>query len=402
MVKLHRTIPQSVIILGGGIVGGSMALGLTQAGIPVTLVEQHSPDELYNPDNDGRTTALSYGSVQILKRYGAITDELLTSAQPITDIRITSYRQPRPLHYNNADIPMGYIIENHLLRRHLWQQVQAAQSPSFQLLTSTQVQTVTVTRDHVEMVTQDGQQLSAGLIIGADGRNSWLRQHLGIATRVHDYQQSAVVCNIHHELPHDGFAFEHFLPGGPLAILPMTSDHGSYRSSVVWTEATAHATSLHQAPAPTFNANLQASFGTFLGQIELCSQRWLYPLNLITVDSPIRPRVALIGDSAHAIHPIAGQGLNLGIRDLDSLAAILTHYWECGLDIGSTTMLNEYARSRLIDVKSMVLATDLLNRAFTKKWPLLDYCLGLGLNAVEHLPRLKQLLVRHAANYTNQ
>ena len=249
---------------------------------------------------------------------------------------------------------------------------------------------------HVAARLEDGRQIRARLLIAADGARSKLRQEAGIAAAEFAYGQTGIVATVAHELPHGGVAHEHFLPSGPFAMLPMTDYEGRHRSSIVWTERRELAPSLLALPDGEFAAEIERRFGLSLGRIEVLGQRWSYPLRLIHAARYADHRLVLVGDAAHAIHPIAGQGLNLGLRDVAALAEVIADAFRLGLDIGSSVVLDDYQRWRRFDALLLIAVTDSLNRLFSNDLAPLRLARDLGLAAVDRLPPVKRLLMRHA------
>ncbi len=245
------------------------------------------------------------------------------------------------------------------------------------------------------MTLADGATLSARLLVGADGARSQIREQAGIATHGWDYDQSAIVTTVGHERDHEGRAEEHFLPAGPFAILPLTGK----RSSIVWTESRKEAARIVALPDDEFHAELEKRFGLQLGEIEVIGPRRAFPLGLFTARAFIAERIALVGDAAHIIHPIAGQGLNMGLRDVAALAEAVADAARLGLDIGGADVLERYQRWRRFDTMTMGVATDGLNRLFSNRSDVLRLVRDIGLGLVERAPALKRLFIREAAGF---
>jgi 2-octaprenyl-6-methoxyphenol hydroxylase len=244
----------------------------------------------------------------------------------------------------------------------------------------------------------DGEKISARLLVGADGARSRVRAQAGIATHGWNYGQSGIVTTVAHERDHGGRAEEHFLPAGPFAILPLKGK----RSSIVWTEGEREAERLVALPDAAFHAELERRFGLHLGDIELAGPRRAIPLGLFTARSFIAERLALVGDAAHVIHPIAGQGLNMGLRDVAALAEVIADAARLGLDPGSADVLDRYQRWRRFDTMTMGVATDALNRLFSNRSDVLRFVRDVGLGLVERLPALKRVFIREAAGFTGE
>jgi 2-octaprenyl-6-methoxyphenol hydroxylase len=244
----------------------------------------------------------------------------------------------------------------------------------------------------------DGVRLRTRLVTAADGQNSPLRRAAGIRTVEWRYRQTGIVTTVAHARPHGGIAVEHFLPAGPFAILPMTGN----RSSIVWTEDADLAPRLLALPDAAFAVELRARFGDFLGEIEPLGPRWSYPLALMQAERYAARRLALVGEAAHVIHPIAGQGLNMGLRDVAALAEAIVDAARLGLDPGAATTLDRYQGWRRFDTMAMGLATDGLNRLFSNRSDVLRLARDIGLGVVERLPALKRLFIREAAGLTGE
>jgi 2-octaprenyl-6-methoxyphenol hydroxylase len=250
----------------------------------------------------------------------------------------------------------------------------------------------------IDVELKSGEKILARLLVGADGARSVVREAAGIAVHGWDYDQSAIVTTVAHERDHNGRAEEHFLPAGPFAILPLTGK----RSSIVWTESKAEAARIVALPDAEFHAELETRFGLKLGDIEVAGPRRAFPLGLFTARSFVADRLALIGDAAHIIHPIAGQGLNMGLRDAAALAEVIADAARLGLDPGDANTLERYQRWRRFDTMSMGVATDGLNRLFSNRSDGLRAVRDLGLGLVERMPALKRVFIREAAGFTGE
>ncbi len=384
-----------ILIAGGGLVGNALALALAQGGLAVTVVDPLPREQQSATAFDGRTSAISQGSVRILDHVGAWR-HIVPEAQPIHDIRVCEEEKSGFVHYSDRDVgePFGYIVPNHILRRGLYQALQ--EMPGITLRSPNKVTGFVTEPGHITATLDDGSTLRAPLLIAADGRFSGLRDQAGIPHRVISYGQTAIVCVIEHTLPHHGLALEKFYPAGPFALLPLVGQ----RSGVVWTETDADAAHYVDLPEDAFNAELQRRVGdpatSVWGQVTAIGKRFSYPLKLMHAERFIAPRVALVGDAAHGIHPIAGQGVNLGYRDVAVLAELLIDQRRLGLDLGATALLEHYQRWRRFDSMSMTASTDLLNRLFSNRLPGMSLLRRTGLRMVEHMPRTKKFFMRHA------
>ena len=392
-----------VLIVGGGMVGSTLAAALGGAGLAVVLVDRADPGHQLEAAFDGRTSAIAHGSQRGLAAIG-LWAALAPDAEPILEIRVSDGASPLFLHYDHrevGDAPLGYIIENRAIRRALFAHVGGLDSVTVKApMSLAQLET---RPGAVEATLGDGTVVRAALAVGADGPRSWLRRQAGIALTEWRYKQTGIVCTMAHAAPHRGIAHERFLPAGPFAVLPMTDDRtvapgrlGRHRSSIVWTEREALAPAMLALDDDAFSDELAERFGPHLGRVRVVGPRWSYPLALHHAESYVAPRLALIGDAAHLIHPIAGQGLNLGLRYVAALAEVLVDARRLGLDIGSADVLARYQRWRRFDNTVLVAATDSLNRLFSNDVAVVRLVRDLGLGAVNRIAPLKRLFMRHA------
>ena len=391
----HLRVMQSkkcdVAIVGGGMVGLSLALSLDRAGVAVSVIEKGSLRKMAAATFDGRGTAIAAGSQRILEGIGLWAD-LADAAEPILEIRVADGASPLFLHYDHLDVgegPLGWIVENAHMRRVLSSAATAAQLTVFE---QTSLVDTNLASGKISLTLSGGKTVETRLVIAADGRRSSLRKMAGIDTVQWLYSQTGIVCAVEHEVPHEGIAHEHFLKAGPFAILPMTQN----RSSIVWTEGTDVAPTILSMDDTEFGAELKYRFGDFLGDIRVCTQRWSYPLSAVHAKSYVAPRVALVGDAAHGIHPIAGQGFNLGLRDVAALAEIIVDQLRLGIDPGDGAALARYENWRKPDNMLMIAATDSLNRLFSNDLVTLRLARDVGLATVNVLAPFKRLLMRHA------
>jgi 2-octaprenyl-6-methoxyphenol hydroxylase len=388
-----------LVIAGGGLNGMLLGVACAGAGLACAVVDRDDPAVMLDRGFDGRSSAIAYGSQQVFAALG-LWPALADNAEPIREIRVADADAPLFLHYDHRELgteaPLGWIVENRLLRRVL---VERARSlPSLTLLAPLQVDTVETARSASAVVLANGTRIDANLVVAADGARSPLRRTAGIRTTEWRYRQTAIVTTVRHERPHRGIAVEHFLPAGPFAILPMTGN----RSSIVWTEREELATRLMALSESAFAAELAARFGDFLGFVEPVAPRWAYPVGLMLAERYIDERLALVGEAAHVIHPIAGQGLNLGIRDVASLAELVIDARRLGLDIGEPAILQRYQQWRRLDAVLLAAVTDGLNRLFSNELPPLRLLRDLGLAAVDRVPLVKRFLMRDAMGITGE
>ena len=396
------TIDCDLLVVGGGMVGLTLGLTLAGAGVRVVVVDRQAPGDVQAAPFDGRSSAIARGSKQALAGAG-LWHAMAEHAEPIRDIRVSDGRIGRAasglfLHYDSTQLdgqPLGYIIENREIRRALHGALAAR--PALTLLAPCGIGAVEREGAWARARLSDGRQVRARLAIGADGRESAVRAGAGIAATRWRYAQNGIVCTIGHERPHQGVAHENFLPAGPFAVLPMTDDaEGRHRSSIVWTERKDVVPAMMALDDEAFSGEMQRRFGDSLGQVTVIGQRWSYPLAFLQAEHMVAPRLALIGDAAHAIHPIAGQGLNLGLRDVAALAEVVVDALRLGLDPGQLDLLQRYERWRRLDSLSLAVATDGLNRLFSNDIGPLRLARDVGLAAVNRLPPVKRLFMRHA------
>lgn len=388
-----------IIIAGGGLVGNALAIALAQGGIAVTVVDPLPREAQLEAGFDGRTSAISSGSVRILTHLNA-WPHIAPHAQPIHDIRVCDQDKPGFVHYSDKDVgePFGYIVENHILRRGLYLALEA--EAGVRRITG-KVTGFSTTGAAATAALESGERITAPLLIAADGRFSKLREQAGIPHRVISYDQTAIVCVIEHEHAHEGLALEKFYPAGPFALLPLKpTESGVHRSGVVWTEHDRDAPNYVKLSDAEFNEELQRRVGAeadnYWGRVKAVGKRFSYPLKLMHASTFIAHRFALVGDAAHGIHPIAGQGVNLGYRDVAAFAELLIAQRKLGLDLGAESVLAHYQRWRRFDSFSMTASTDILNRLFSNKLPGLSLMRRAGMVAVDHMPPLKRYFMKHA------
>jgi 2-octaprenyl-6-methoxyphenol hydroxylase len=386
-----------LVIAGGGLNGMLLGVACAGAGLPTIVIDRQDPAAMTGDRFDGRTSAIAYGSRLVFDGIG-LWPAIASEAEPIREIRVADDDSPLFLHYDHRELapgsggttPLGYIVENRVLRRALFDR--AATLPSLKLLAPQAVTAMEASEGGATVALADGRRLKTRLVAAADGQNSPLRRAAGIGTVEWRYRQTGIVTTVAHERPHGGIAVEHFLPAGPFAILPMTEN----RSSIVWTEDADLAPHLLALPDPEFAAELRTRFGDFLGAIEPVGPRWSYPLALMQAERYVGQRLALVGEAAHVIHPIAGQGLNIGIRDIAALAEIVIDARRLGLDIGDPSLLERYERWRRADALMLGAVTDGLNRLFSNTNMPVRLARDVGLAIVNRLPPLKRLLMQHA------
>ncbi|MBX3506474.1 MAG: FAD-dependent monooxygenase [Parvibaculum sp.] len=385
-----------ILIVGGGLSGLPLALACAQGGLSVTVVDALDPATATDAAFDGRVSAIAFASCRMLAQLG-VTQHLEGQMQPINDIMVSDGRvregaSPFFLHFDHKEIgdePLGNLIENRHMRIAL--QKAAADQKLIRLIAPQGVKRVDYGAQAVATL-GNGEAVSARLCFAADGRGSPTREAAGIKTVGWDYGQTGIVCTVEHEAPHEGVAQEYFLPGGPFAILPMVGD----RSSLVWTEKTADAKAILALSDEAFADEMRARFGDYLGACAPVGPRWSYPLTLQLARDYVRPRLALVGDAAHGIHPIAGQGLNLGLRDVAAAAEVVVDAARLGLDIGSLDVLERYQRWRRFDNVALSLLMDGLNRLFSNDIGPVRLARDLGLGIVQQIGPARRFFMRHA------
>lgn len=384
-----------IIIIGAGLVGMTAALACAHKGASVILIDGQDPQTYLTADFDGRASAIAASSFQMYKHLG-IDTRLKGHIQPITDIMIADgetggYISPLTLHFDSQDAggePMGHMVENRLLRRALYEAV--VQSGKINMIAPATVLGFTETPANME-VELDDRTLSTGALIASDGKNSFCRKRAGIAVTTTPYKQKAIVTTVVHERPHDGVAHELFLPSGPFAILPLTE----HRSSIVWTDTPGAIDAAMALPEHMFAAELARRFGDMYGQVGPCAPRWAYPLALQMAETYTQGRLALIGDAAHAIHPIAGQGLNMGLRDAAALADVVFEAKAHGLDIG--LQLSELEVWRNFDNRVLAASTDIFNRLFSNNFAPIKHARRLGLGLMDKIQPAQSFFIKEAA-----
>ena len=388
------------VIVGGGLAGATTALSLARNGAKVALVERQSQEQLAAEETDGRTTALAAGPRGLMEDTG-VWDEIAPHACAITDIRVSDRGSLMKLHFDHRDVsdePMGHIVENFRLRRALLDGVR--NEPGIQAYWECSVTGLEAEVSHASVILDGSQALETRLAVAADGRGSVLRRLAGIEVRATDYKQTALVCVAAHDLPHDGIAHERFLDGGPFAILPMTdAADGRHRSSIVWTERRSLAEHLLTLDRRALERELVRRFGDFLGDVSIAGDVWSFPLSAIVAKRLTGPRLALVGEAAHGMHPIAGQGFNVSVRDIECLTRMIAGAIRAGQDPGDTALLQGYAKQRWPDIAAMLAATDGLNRLFLSTLPPIALGRRLGIAAVDRIPPLKRQFQRHAMGF---
>lgn len=396
---MSNSFDADVILGGGGLVGQTLALALDQAGLKVIVIDASKPADTLAPTFDGRAFAIAYASYRMWRALGlgGMLDEV---AQPIREIMVTDGAvrggpSPLYLHFDGAeqedpDEPLGLMLEARHVRLALDTAVKAR--PSIQMIQPMSVSAIARDPAGVRVTLANGKTLRAPLLVGTDGRRSFVRGAVGIRTIGWDYPVTAIVATIAHELPHEGVAHEYFLPNGPFAILPLKGA----RANIVWAEPRAAADALLKMSEADFLAELRLRFGDHLGALSLEGPRFGYPLSLQLAERMIDARVALAGDSAHGIHPLAGQGLNLGLKDCAALAECIADGVGLGLDPGDVSILERYQRWRRFDNVTMALGMEFFDRMFSNSIVPLRAARRIGLAAVNAVGPARRFFMKYA------
>ncbi len=400
MAKTKRTSDRvDVLIGGGGFAGLALAIALRQSLGPSFVVTVADPALGKSHSDDVRASAIAAAARRMFEAIG-VWDAVADEAQPILDMVVTDSKLAdavRPVFLSfggevDPGEPFAHMIEN----RPLNDALMAEAKRQGIVLRADAVADFETEASQIKVNFSNGDPVVARLLVAADGARSAIREHAGIQSFGWAYGQSGIVTTVAHERDHQGRADEHFLPAGPFAILPLKGR----RSSIVWTEAAAEADRIVALPDEEFHAELERRFGLRLGDIKVAGPRRAYPLSLSIARSFVGERLALVGDAAHVIHPIAGQGLNMGLRDVAALAEAIVDAARLGLDPGDAFVLERYQRWRRFDTMSMGVATDGLNRLFSNSSDALRIVRDVGLGLVERAPALKGLFMREAAGLT--
>jgi len=382
-----------VIIFGGGLVGLALASALDSSGLSAIVVDPADPAPRSSSAFDGRTSAVSSSSMRMLQTIG-VPDHLAEPGCPIWRIAVADGLKPGALHFDPGDgEPLGFMHENRNLRAGL--QARAEAGKNLWLMWKSRVETVDRGEHGVVVSLEDGRRLHAPLLVAADGRNSATREAAGIRIARWKYDHQAIVSVLRHERPHEHVAYEIFYPTGPFALLPMNDD-GGHRSAIVWSVPEEDATGWLALNDDEFAAEAEAVMGGFLGKVALLAPRSSFPLGFHHAAHITAQRLALVGDAAHAIHPIAGQGLNLGFRDVAALAQVLVEGARLGLDLGDQQLLERYQRWRSLDALSVAFATDTLTRIYGVPGKTASAIRRFGMGLVGRISPLRDRLMSEA------
>ena len=390
-----------IAIVGGGFNGPALALAAAQVGLRVIVLDATSHKPRKNAKFDGRAYALALASKRLLAAVG-VWENVTQDAEPMLNIRVSDGHagvgaSPFFMDFDHAELeegPMGYMVED----RHLRYALQAAMqtSPLIEYRLATRVTGQSTGPEGVTLSLANNQKITTRLLVGADGRQSGTAARAGITYTGWQYGQTALVCAVEHDRPHGGVAHQFFMPAGPMAVLPLSAR----RSTVVWSEKTDSAAVIKTLDDAAFLDVLRPQFGDFLGDIALTGGRFSYPLGMMIAKSYIAPNVALIGDAAHGVHPIAGQGLNAGLRDVAALIQVLSEAKQRGEDFASQPVLARYQLWRRFDATALAVATDGFNRLFSNDNPILRLGRDLGMGMLNAMPKVRRGILREAAGLT--
>jgi 2-octaprenyl-6-methoxyphenol hydroxylase len=399
--QVSMSAQRSIVIGGGAFAGLALALALRQGlGADVAVIVA-DPALATRPSRDGRATAIVAACRRLFGALG-VWGEIASTAQPILDMVVTDSKledATRPVFLTFAGQvepgePFAHMVENRYLIDAL---VARAEAHGIDLR-ATAVTSYDANEGGIDVTLADGSVIAASLLIAADGARSKLRERAGIPTHGWDYDQAGIVVTVGHERDHHGRAEEHFLPAGPFAILPLTGN----RSSLVWTEKRSEAVRIIALPEAEFLGELEQRFGLHLGEIKVLDKPRSFPLGYFVARSFIAERLALVGDAAHVIHPIAGQGLNMGLKDVAALAEVVVDAARLGIDLGQADVLERYQRWRRFDTMAMGLATNALNLLFSNRSTVLRTVRDIGLGLVDRAPPVKEIFIRQAAGLSGE
>lgn len=382
-----------IVVIGGGYIGLSFAGMLAQAGFLTAVIEKRCFTSRKVKDEPSRLLAINTSSCKILMQNKLLTN-IKTLGQSINHIRVVDYNSTAFLEFAPKEISQdnfGYMVEEHDLGNTLYSNLNT--NPNLTIIEGTGIDDLEVKQSHASISLPSG-KISAPLIVAADGKHSLIRALTGIEHHHHHYRQYAIVCDVIHELDHLGIAVEKFMPTGPFAILPK---RGGFSSSIVWTLPEDQHDALKTLPDHEITSLLQEHFGAYLGKVRIDSKLRSFKLELVVAEEYYSERVALLGDALHAIHPLAGQGFNLSLRDAGALTKLLRQQRALGLDLGSQHMLKEYRKLREVDNHIMIEATDKLNRLFSNDFIPVKLARRLGLRVVNKVSSFKNAFMRYAS-----
>jgi 2-octaprenyl-6-methoxyphenol hydroxylase len=392
-----------IAIIGAGLNGAVTALALARSGLRITILDAQAKDSQTASDFDGRAYAIALSSRRMLANLG-VWNAVADTAQPMNDIKVTDGKAGQGpsqflMHFDHREIeegPMGHMVEDRHLRPVLQTMIDKAETITYRDAITVTAQEIDA--DKARLTLDTGETLTARLVIGADGRSSVTAKRAKIPRRGWGYEQTALVCAVAHEQDHQGVAHQFFMPAGPLAILPLKGN----KSSIVWSEKADVAKAYMALDDQGFLEILRPRFGSFLGEISLAGKRHSYPLALSVVDRFIDTRLALVGDAAHGLHPIAGQGFNAGLRDIAALSHVISDAVKRGEDFASVNVLERYQEWRRFDVATLAAGTDLVNKLFSNDNALLRMGRDFGMGLINAVPSLRRGFIREAAGLTGE
>jgi len=383
-----------IVIVGGGMVGATLACTLADTPLRVALLERSKLDLGWPAEGfDLRVSAITRGSQRIFETVGVWDAMVAERVSPFREMHVWDAGGSGVVHFDSADLgdnTLGHIVENRVIQKALYARLTQAQNVD--LLIPATIERIERTADAVRIVTSQEQSLSASLLVGADGSNSWVRSDAGVQVRTWSYEQSAVVTYVHSEFPHRETAWQRFLPGGPLAFLPLTDGF----SSIVWSTTPEHAAQLLELDDAAFGLALSDAFENTLGRIDQVGPRAAFPLRFLQTSAYVKPHLALVGDAAHTIHPLAGQGVNLGLSDVAALAEIIDEALRRGQDIGDMRVLRRYERWRKADNLAMLNSVNGFRRLFGTNMFLVRWLRSWGMNLTDGFVPVKGLIMRQA------
>ena len=396
-------VDSDIIIVGGGLNGSLMAIAAANIGFSTIVLDSKDNEASAENRFDGRSYALALSSVRLLKNLD-IFEDIIDKSQPILNIKILDGKLVQgpsqfSLHFDNNEIhdgPMGQMVEDRFIRKALFTKINKNKQIDYKF--NSKVTEHKKQSGYISITLENGKKLNTKLLVGADGRNSELANRADIKKSGWKYNQSALVCAIEHEADHNGVAWQYFMPSGPLAVLPMTGK----RSCIVWTEQNANAKAINLFDETRYTKVLAARLGNFLGKFKIIGDRHTYPLELSIADRFIDERLALIGDAAHSVHPIAGQGLNAGFKDIAVLAHIIQDAHHRGEDLGSLGVLKRYEEWRRFDSAQLAYSTDLFNKLFSNENEALRLARNIGLKLLDSIPVAKRNIIKEAAGITGE
>ena len=396
-------VDSDIIIVGGGLNGSLMAIAAANIGFSTIVLDSKDNEARIENRFDGRSYALALSSVRLLKNLNIFKD-IIDKSQPILDIKILDGKLVQgpsqfSLHFDNNEIhdgPMGQMVEDRFIRKALFTKINKNEQIDYKF--NSKVTEHKKQSGYISVTLDNGKKLDTKLLVGADGRNSELANRAEIKKSGWKYNQSALVCAIEHEADHNGVAWQYFMPSGPLAVLPMTGK----RSCIVWTEQNANAKAINLFDETRYTKILAARLGNFLGNFKIIGERHTFPLELSIADRFIDERLALIGDAAHSVHPIAGQGLNAGFKDIAVLAHIIQDAHHRGEDLGSLGVLKRYEEWRRFDSAQLAYSTDLFNKLFSNENEALRLARNIGLKLLDSIPVAKRNIIKEAAGITGE